>query len=404
MIRHRRTNSKASRRWKRFIPGRDFLLSAGWGMFIALALLVFDSAKPIEQKQNFVIDPIMRYEAGDPGPLPTNLYFIDLFDTSDRAPYYAMKRADLARTLRAIGIHPPGFIVIDLVLAGPDLAEPGADSSLIAALDLLPPTTKVIFSCQIGRYSHLPLPLIVDSLISAHPTRFFRAPSTFEGLGTDLIVRYIPKFSPAQEPSHALPTIPYLLRYLREGTAIDSNERGPLDRFRFLLYPAGLLTPEGHLSDSTRSINLPARLLDKVEEPKHWNHSTVVIIGQSNPDLADNHITPIGEMAGMYVLGNAINTLMTTNDKIVPVSSLWKVLMDLGSILLAAYLFTKFHHFWAELLAVATLLAILIPLTVNMYLGNGILLNPLLPIVAMFFHRVLEEIKEAWHHPQKQGT
>lgn len=388
-------------RWKRFVPGHEFWLNAAWGMFIALALLVFGSAKPIEEKQNFVIDPIMRYEAGDPGSLPDNLYFVDLFDSTDRAPYYAMKRAELAHALRAIGNHPPGFIIVDIVLAGPDFAEPGADSSLLAALDALPSPTKVIFACQIGKYSHEPLPLMVDSLIAQHPARFYRAPSTFEGLGTDQIVRYIPKYSPAQEPSHALPTIPYLFRSLLEGTAIDSKEKEPFDRFRFLLYPAGLLTPAGHLSDSTRSINLPARLLDKLDDLELWNDSTVVIIGQSNPDLSDNHVTPIGEMAGMYVLGNAINTLMITKNQIVPINAIWNVLIDLGSILLAAYLFTKFHNFWAELLAVAVLVVILVPLTMWMYLGNGILLNPLLPILAMFFHQVLEEIKDAMQHPKK---
>ena len=107
-----------------------------------------------------------------------------------------------------------------------------------------------------------------------------------------------------------------------------------LQRIRFSLIPADETTA-GNLGPTT---DIPYEYLH-YKSGSNAFRDKIVIIGNSNPDFGDTHLTPVGKMPGMYVIGNAINTLLTGRQ--ISGAPLWLCLcFDICIILFTAFFFT----------------------------------------------------------------
>jgi hypothetical protein len=109
-----------------------------------------------------------------------------------------------------------------------------------------------------------------------------------------------------------------------------------LQRIRFSLIPPDVLAGEA-AAGNLGKINIPIEDADLM--PRNTFQDKIVIIGNPNPGFGDIHPTPIGKMAGMYVMANAINTLLIGPQ--ISGAPLWLwICFDIFIILITACFFT----------------------------------------------------------------
>lgn len=121
----------------------------------------------------------------------------------------------------------------------------------------------------------------------------------------------------------------------------------------------------------------------------------IVVIGNSSPDIDDMHRTPLGDMPGMYVLGNAINTILNTK-QVKPPPAWLEYLIEIIVIVAAAYLFLYLTSFLALLIAVIVTLFGLVEFGYLHYVKTGELLSSGFVIIGMVFHKITADIEETF--------
>jgi hypothetical protein len=158
------------------------------------------------------------------------------------------------------------------------------------------------------------------------------------------------------------------------------------NRIRFLLVPKNTLPghPGGNLFDTVY----------QVDEIRHATvRDKIVIIGNSSPDAGDMHPTPVGTMAGIFVIGNAINTISRGLQP--SHSPLWlNMVIEAIIVIMAAFLFLYFHSFLAQILGSAILILTLGFVSYYFFLYTGIFLNFIFAVIGMSFHRTIANIEE----------
>lgn len=119
----------------------------------------------------------------------------------------------------------------------------------------------------------------------------------------------------------------------------------------------------------------------------------IVIIGNSSPDIGDMHRTPVGDMAGIYLLGNAVNTILNTKQVRHPH---WWVgyLVELFIIVAAAYFFLYLMSFWVLFMSVIFISFGLAELGYWYFIKTGFFLNSGLIFMGMVFHKITVDIEE----------
>lgn len=158
-------------------------------------------------------------------------------------------------------------------------------------------------------------------------------------------------------------------------------------RIRFLMIP-------GDESDSTfRTGNIPPeQYFDMDKVIPGFLKNKIVIIGSSNSETGDMHLTPIGEIPGMYVLGNSINTeIMHLNPEEIPF--VFKLIVELLVIILASFLFYHYHEFFAQLLTAFLLLILLGAINYFLFFNYGIFINFILPVLGIGLHRIISSFE-----------
>ena len=98
-------------------------------------------------------------------------------------------------------------------------------------------------------------------------------------------------------------------------------------------------------------------------------------------------------MAGMYIVGNAINTIIQGIQPSHP-GEVWRFLLEAVEIVLAAYLFLHFRTFSASMLGVGAVLLIFGGLSYYCFFRSGVFLNFIFPVAGMGFHRTIANIEE----------
>lgn len=129
----------------------------------------------------------------------------------------------------------------------------------------------------------------------------------------------------------------------------------------------------------------------------------VVVIGNTCPDLGDYHWTPVGKMAGLHILGNAINTI-TQGLQPERISWLPSMIIEGIIIVVAAVVFLFLPNLLAQI--VATLLSVLLLFAVS-YLGYhhlGIFVNFTTPVFVMGLHRVCADWEKIINEKKKSDA
>jgi CHASE2 domain-containing sensor protein len=172
-----------------------------------------------------------------------------------------------------------------------------------------------------------------------------------------------------------------------------SNSELFSNRIRFSLLPPGTLDGEGNL--------FTERILpDELDALQKELNNKIVIIGTSSKDKEGWYPTPIGEMAGFYIIGNAIN-MMVSNWQVRD-TPLWVTfLLEFFLIVTASYLFVYFRAKTVRRGAAFLVIAVLVPVTYYFYSTYGIFINVVVifmncifPILAMNWKTSTEDIKE----------
>ncbi|MDP4128068.1 MAG: CHASE2 domain-containing protein, partial [Bacillota bacterium] len=156
-------------------------------------------------------------------------------------------------------------------------------------------------------------------------------------------------------------------------------------RIRFFMLPQGVLGANnaGTLSTSVRKVSDGNGLL-ALNRGVMTITGKMVIIGQSSPDKGDIHLTPVGPMPGMYLLGNAINTMIQGLQPQKPFVYT-NVIVELFVILLAAFVFLYVQPYFSKIIISAIILTCSI-FAYYYFLTTGVFVNFIFPLVGIGVH------------------
>lgn len=329
-------------------------------------------------------------------------------------------RDELARTIETVYKGGAKVVVVDILLEDKDCCHPEYDRQLRKVLENMTDekaATNVIFPVRLGKEGDIRENLFGD-LIDKNPN-FHRAVSNFSASPADKVVRYWVPYEivkndgknrvlwhmsflaailahgksreledvenqvarqPFQQPHH------FKLENAREIELSADRDDLYRNRIRFLLIPPNTLKghPGGNLFQEVHR-------LDEVQYGVFRNK--IVVIGNTSPDAGDIHPTPAGNMAGMYIVGNAINTIIQGIQPSHP-GEVWRFLLEAVEVVLAAYLFLHFRTFSAATLGVGAVLLIFGGLSYYCFFRSGVFLNFIFPVAGMGFHRTIANIEE----------
>ena len=185
----------------------------------------------------------------------------------------------------------------------------------------------------------------------------------------------------------------YTLELSNQGRIEIGNNELFSNRIRFALLPPGILGSEGNL--------FAERILpDEIEALQQELKDKIVIIGTSSPDKEGWYPTPVGDMAGIYIIGNAMNVLLG-NWQVRDAPPWVGFSINLAVIIFAAYMLVHFPPSVARIMATFFAFVLLIPVTSYFYMEYGIFINTIFlflnlifPVMAMGWHRILVIIKK----------
>jgi hypothetical protein len=184
--------------------------------------------------------------------------------------------------------------------------------------------------------------------------------------------------------------------------SIEINNKSRIDitnselfsnRIRFALLPPGTLGGEGNL--------FTERILpDELDALQKEVRDKIVIIGTSSKDKEGWYPTPVGDMAGFYIMGNAIN-MMVSNWQARDAPVWVTICLQFLFIITASYAFVYLQPKTVRRGAAFLVVAVLAPVTYYFYSTYGILINVVVifincvfPMLAMNWKTTTREIKE----------
>lgn len=315
------------------------------GISLALALRFLSVFTFVASPLNNLYDLIIYHDAR----ISTNesyddIYFIDVEHSDLKEAGFPdhMPRKKLAEFTRIADRNSAKVVVIDVLLEYPssNAEEDQFLRSELARLSKEKSTMKIVFPVKMKADGTGPSSTIVDDFINKNPN-FYRACIGTIGSKTDRKVRKMNFFETFHGKNNSLEliwSIPFLATVLYEGKElmledfrnellssqgespwysqgfkfpiskgqnISFNKSMESDLIRYRLIPQGVI-------DSTH----PGTLYDKKIVPsilpfvRDTLENKMVIVGSSASYLRDIHSTSIGQLPGMYILGNATNTLV----------------------------------------------------------------------------------------------
>jgi hypothetical protein len=351
-------------------------------------------------------------------------------------------RDKLARVLQILHQGEARVVVLDILLEGPDCL-PDNDRRLLEVLRDIQTdpkgTTKIVVPQRIGVEGDLKKSLF-DGLLKEErlpgdsgAQNIYSATPTLSATGSDNIVRYwnlfedyrgeggrreiiwgypivavllavegdLKKLAPFEETLRAHDR-PHDGKYERLELANGKVIKLPFDRahlylqrLRFLLVPARSIK-DAYAAESEGSEGNLFQTVIGFNELEYYQGSfkdKIVIVGNSSPDVGDIQRTPVGEMPGMYVIGNSIQTILVKEQPSPP--PIWiSLMMEMAVIVFAAYVFLYFTSLLAQIIASVPIVLIFGFLSYLYFLRTGVFLNFVFAIVGMGFHETVADIEE----------
>jgi CHASE2 domain-containing sensor protein len=327
----------------------------------------------------------------------------------------------LAKTVEAAYKGKAKIIALDILLEERDCCHPEHDRRLRGVfqemIDKKSPT-KVIFPVRIGSGGEIKKSLYED-FIAKHPN-FYTAIPYISATVSDRIVRYWVPYETVKGDSRYpfLWNVSFLTAMLAHGKESElkmigqeikgqknskthfiklnnmkeieiSSDRDDIyrNRIRFFLIPASILYkyPVGNLFEMVCDVNEVEYVTFK---------DKIVVIGNSNPDAGDLHLTPIGNMPGMYIIGNALNTILLGLQPSRP-SMVLNMLIEFFVIIIAAYFLSRFPPLIIKIFKSIVLISILSAISYYYFLRTGVLLNITFAVLGMGFHDTALSIEKS---------
>lgn len=359
----------------------------------------------------------------------TPVRFIDITEQDHQAwgsPLLTPRRA-LAGLIERAARQGAKIIVLDILLQGTDCCDPEGDRLLRSTLGRLassPGAPALIVPVAINRKG-VRSASIIDDLIDAQPAGhrvIYRGIPLVSGSSRDRRSRYWEFYRTATSPGQErtiLWGVPLLTAALAAGQpqlldraekALLRGERPELDlgksvyhlpaidesqipdlysqRIRFLLLPP---TPGGYRSNLLTVRRSAALMLDHDIDGREFA-DTIVVIGNSHDDSGDLHDTAVGSLPGMYVIGNAIHTIVAKAQP-VPLGRWVVILIEALAIVLMAGIMTIDIPFYIVLpLFVFALPMLSKEINWQLYRHFGIFLNLSTPLTFMGVYRTWSKL------------
>jgi CHASE2 domain-containing sensor protein len=178
--------------------------------------------------------------------------------------------------------------------------------------------------------------------------------------------------------------------------SLTAPERQDFQRVRFRLTPS---------TSSTLFLKQSAEKFLNASKEDHGQDlkGKVVLIGATSRDKDDHHITPAGEFPGVYILGNAIFSILKG---LTPrhLSAVRHYAIECFVILVAAYVFLYFKAGRAALLSKLLFLLLFAPISWVLFIKYGVFFNFIAPMVGMGLHKSFAGIEALIMKHTKHGA
>jgi hypothetical protein len=331
-----------------------------------------------------------------------------------------IQRSKIAHFLRVAEKNEARVVVLDILLDYPSFSpeEDGGLRSLLEDMTVRKSPLKIVFPVILRDSDRTIKRNIFEDVINRNPN--FQCGVPYLSLSkTDKVIRYIRYYDVAntaqgeKQVVWGVPALAWALyndavrrlgelepailhdlkSYKNHRYTIELNNKTRIDimnselfsnRIRFALLPPGTLGGEGNLF--TERI-LPEELDALQKEVR----DKIVIIGTSSKDKEGWYPTPVGDMPGFYIMGNAINMMVSSwQMKDAP---LWvTIILQFLFILAAAYMFVHFQPKTVRRGAAFLVTAVLAPVTYYFYSAYGIFIN----VVVIFMNCVFPMLAMNW--------
>ncbi len=151
-------------------------------------------------------------------------------------------------------------------------------------------------------------------------------------------------------------------------------------RIRFRIMPAELAGEDNTMVSIIRNPDILPVAKDNLQ-------GRIVLIGNSYRDSGDWRLTPVGEMPGMYIIGNAINTIVSN---LQPIASPWwlTTAFNIAAVILAACMFHFVSGSLIDMGITLALAALLSIISWYSYIKWGMYFNFLMPFAVIWVVRL----------------
>ena len=339
-------------------------------------------------------------------------------------------RDEIAHQVHIADSNKASIIIVDFLFDYNDCCNPLKDDSLKRVLTRITnkgSTTKIIFPVQIDHNEHLKQ-LIYDDIIKKNENFFYAVPIAMVS-SHDNNIRYTERYkaykkilSNGDTVSSNIYSVSTLVKIIRENSiysrtdiennnieqnlygdkVIKTNEnKNKIEEYIFKRRIKYLISPNDEYTSNIRMGNIPLGQYYNLENSKYSDlNKKIIILGSSNPESPDNHETPVGKMSGMFILGNTINTEIM-NLYPIEIPFLINDFLEVLIILLTSYIFVLQAPFKAQLITSALLIIPFFILDIILFLNYGVILNFILPLIGISFHRNISSLEHLWYHKKK---
>lgn len=410
-----------------------FFINIGLGIAVVIILQFYEYTDFGENAINKAFDYIIAKEAAESARLGNisaqkdkivaeQIVFVDMGNAyKKRGLPMVTPRDELAKIIEAAYKGKAKIIALDILLEDEDCCHPEHDRKLRRVFQEIidkKSSTKVLFPVRIGNDGEIKKSLYED-FIARYPN-FYPTIPYLSATVSDRIVRYWVPYEKVKGDSRYsfLWNVSFLTAMLAQGKEDElkmigqeikgqkkskahfirlsnmkeieiSSDRDDIyrNRIRFFLIPADILYkyPVGNMFEMVCDVN-------EVEYVTF--RDKIVVIGNSNPDAGDVHLTPIGNMSGMYIIGNALNTILLGLQPSRP-SLVLNMLIEFIVIIIAAYFLSRFPPLIIKIFKSIVLISILSVISYYYFLRTGVLLNITFAVLGMGFHDTALSIEKS---------
>ena len=422
----------------------SFVINVCVGIVIAVIFQILSHGHTMEKSLNTAIDQLVRKETQTllassqrcvegsrtadknceliRSKFCQKIVFIDIdHDTYLRwGEPLLMPRNQLARFLRLADKNGARVVILDILLDYPS-PKPSEDRALRNVLEEMTRNhspLQIVFPTLTSRIDGTVKKGVFDGLIDRNPNFHRGLPYVALSHG-DRIVRYLRYYEIAKEADGkpkvlwSTPVLSVLLftgdaaklanlekRILQDweqksdevyevslstgGTLDISNHELYSNRIRFTLIPPGVLDSQGNL--------FTERILpDELDALQSELRDKVVVIGTSSADKEGWYVTPIGDMPGMYIIGNGIN-MMLGGWQVRDAPRWVGMVLQALVILFAAFMLVNFRGRPMRIVSMLLIVCLVSPATYYFYRVHGIFINS----AQLFFNSLMPVLGMGW--------